>query len=253
MKEFMVALQFLTIIPVRLKAVSQKQVSRSTIFFSLVGYGIGLVLIAGYYILSFLGIHLYLLSFALVMMLIALTGGLHLDGLADTVDGFSGGSSSRERLAIMRDPHIGTMGVLSLISALLAKIFLLRTVPIPFFPSALLLMCFLSRWSMVLVMYVFPYARKEGKAALFMSGRQPFMFACASLITIVLAYAIWGFWGIVLTAIVAVAAVLFGAYCTRKIGGMTGDTIGATNEIIEIIIVAAIIIIGRSNPCAVRL
>lgn len=252
MKEFLLALQFLTVLPFKFSSITDKQVARSVIFFPLAGYLIGAMLVAAYSILTFVGIQSYLLCFLLMVLLIIITGGLHLDGLADTTDGFLSRKSPADMLTVMRDSRIGTMGVLSLICILLAKVFFMRTISVSFVTTALLLMCLISRWAMVLNMFLFPYARVDGKAWVYMAGRKRYMLYISTIIALFLSFITWGFWGIALMAVIAIMVVIFGSYCTKKIGGITGDTIGATSELTEVIILFSILIIGRFNPCLVQ-
>ena len=130
MTGLLAAIQFLTSIPIRLKTLTEKQISWSMVYFPLVGFLIGLILAVCNGALSFLGVKTYLLYLVLVVILAGITSGLHLDGLADTADAFLSRKSPEEMLSVMRDSHIGTMGVLSLICIIMGKVFLLRSVPL---------------------------------------------------------------------------------------------------------------------------
>lgn len=251
MKGFLAALQFLTILPIQLKSVTEKELAWSMTYFPMAGFCIGLMLVAVSWLLTSVGIQSYLLCLFLIVFLVVITGGLHLDGLADTADGFLSGTSSGDMLVIMRDSRIGTMGVLSLVCVILTEIFLLKEVPRVFLPAAVLLMCLVSRWAMVLLMFLFPYARKEGKAMAYMAGRKNYIGILSSTLALLLAYLTWGFWGICLMAVVAIVVVIFGAYCSKKIGGITGDTLGAANEIVQVVTLLVIYVMGRMNPCLV--
>ena len=126
MKSFILALQFLTTIPFRTKKpASNDRLPQATIYFPLVGLLLGLILVAVNSLLSYFGFKELFINSALVALLIVFTGGLHLDGLADTFDALLSRKRKAEMLEIMRDSHIGTMGVLSLIVVILFKISLL--------------------------------------------------------------------------------------------------------------------------------
>lgn len=233
MKAFLFALQFLTIIPVKIKSLDQGMIRRSMVYFPLAGLLIGSLLSGENYLLSFFPIKDTALNIILVISLIFLTGGIHLDGLADTADAVFSGKDKQEMLRIMRDPHNGSMGVLSLVSVVLLKIALLSSVLGTQKIPALLLACTLSRWSQVLIMFIFPYARQEGKAEKFMrfiSGR---VFIFSTVICVSLSFLIWAGKGVFLMAISAAIAYLTGKNIVKKIGGITGDNIGAINEVIE--------------------
>ena len=96
------------------------------------------------------------------MALVVATGGLHLDGLADTCDGLFGGSSPPERLAIMRDSRVGTFGVLGVVCILLLRWAAFLSLTSPIRRGALLLAPALGRWAMVGAVAALPYARPEG-------------------------------------------------------------------------------------------
>ncbi|MDD5027341.1 MAG: adenosylcobinamide-GDP ribazoletransferase [Candidatus Omnitrophica bacterium] len=234
MNSFFLALQFLTVIPLKIKGVTEEKLARATLYFPLVGLLIGLVLAQinlGLFILNFPSLAI---SIILIVFLVGLTGGLHLDGLSDSADAFLSGRSKEEMLNIMRDPHTGVMGVLSIICAILLKIGLLYSLPTPARTSALLLMCVLSRWSAVLAMFAFAYARQEGKAGVFIRGITPKIFLVSLISAFIFALVIWQLKGLIALAIVSGCAYLSGSFTNRRIGGITGDTLGATIELTEI-------------------
>ena len=135
----------------------------------------------------------------------------------------------------MRDPHAGVMGILSLISIILLKIAFLSSINIPLRPSALVLMCVLSRWSAVWLMFFFPYARREGKARVFIQGMNLKIFIFSLTAAIIFVFAIWRVKGLLALLIIAACTYLSGKIISRKIGGITGDTLGSTIELMEII------------------
>lgn len=235
MKNFFLALQFLTIIPVKIKHIDESRISRSVIYFPLVGLLLGLILTGANNFLYFLNLEHLFINVILIVFLIFLTGGMHLDGLADTIDAFSSRKNKEEMLRIMRDSSIGVMGVLSLISIVLLKIALLSSISVSLKMSALLLMCILSRWSLVLSMFLFPYAREKGKAKMLIQGTDLRAFGLSTIITLVCVIIVWRAEGLLIMAIVAIVAYVFGKFTSSKIGGITGDTLGATNELIETI------------------
>ncbi len=247
MKNFLLAIQFLTIIPVKTRHFNEKDLAKAIIYFPLVGLLLGLILIGANNILSFLDFGQWAIDIILVILLIILTRGLHLDGLADTSDALLSIKTKSEMLEIMRDSHIGTMGVLSIASVILFKIAFLSSINTQWTAPSLLLMCVLSRWSMVMSMFLFPYARQEGKAGTFIHGINLKVFILSTLITLSCAVLIWNLIGISLMLIATANTYLFGIFTKKKIGGITGDTIGATNELTETVILFAICIIGRLN------
>ncbi|HID95207.1 MAG TPA: adenosylcobinamide-GDP ribazoletransferase [Candidatus Latescibacteria bacterium] len=237
MKGFLLALQFLSIIPIRPKFDgSKKDLARSMVYFPLVGLLFGAVLF---------GIDLALrdvlpgrlASLCLIFTLILVTGGLHLDGFADTVDALSSRKGKGEMLAIMRDSRIGTIGALGLVCLLLLKLELLSNVPTGIRSPVLLLMPTMGRWSMVIEASLSPYARPSnglGKPFTEHIGLRELVLT--SLITLSIGLLVWQLMGFLLTAFVSITALLLVRYIRSKFGGATGDTLGAVNEAVEVLV-----------------
>ena len=231
MKRFLVALQFLTILPVKVSSVRSKDFGRSLRYFPLVGLLIGLTLCLIANLTSFLP---DIVSAAFIVALsIVLTGGIHLDGLADTCDGFYGSRSKERTLEIMRDSRIGVMGVTGVVIILLFKFTFIASMPSVILTRSLILMAVFGRWSQVFGCYISSYARKEGKAKDFIKYATVRDFLYASIFTVAVFLFVAGLKGIVLLVIPTLITLLFIYYAKKKIGGMTGDTIGALNEIAE--------------------
>jgi adenosylcobinamide-GDP ribazoletransferase len=176
---------------------------------------------------------------ALILLLVLLTGGLHLDGVADVCDGFYAGATKTDVLRIMKDPHLGSMAVVGIISVLLTKIMLLVHLPSSMLYSALLVFPVLSRGGMVWGTWMAPYARSEG-------GTGEIFFQTLRAHHVGLATTFLGVWAVlfagwpacVLLVCAAGSTHAFVKYCRRRIGGMTGDTLGALNELLEIVTLA---------------
>jgi len=245
MVNFLVALQFLTAIPMRLKQISDKNIARSMVYFPIIGLILGIILVGINSFLSFLNFADISVNIVLVVSLAAITAGLHLDGLSDTLDAVLSGKDKEETLKIMRDPHIGAMGTLGIISALLLNIALLSSIGITLKNTALLMACLLSRWSMVLAISLFPYARQDGKAKLFIQNINLKIFIMASLITLAYTLIIWQIKGLLVLSLVAISTCCTGAALKRRISGITGDTLGAINESTEIIILFTVCLLER--------
>lgn len=234
MKSLLLALEFLTIFPVKVSHFEEKMLARSAIYFPLIGYFLGFILIGINALFYKLGSPQIAINTVLVVSLIILSGGLHLDGLADSSDAiFSGKSKKEELLAIMRDSRIGTMGVLSLIAIILLKIALLSSIKTGLKPLILLSMCAISRWSMVLALFLFPYARETGKAKAFAQRMNFKVFALSLAIAFIPAFIFWKAKGIIVFIVIAFFTYIFGEFIKNKIGGITGDVLGALCELNE--------------------
>ena len=176
-------------------------------------------------------------SAILVCALIVFSRGLHMDGLADTADGLLSSRPRDQMLAIMRDSRTGAMGVIAVASVIVLKTALLASVaPEDARWRIVLLMPLAGRCAMVATMSVFRYARTEGGLATVfaVSGvRRRLLLMWALAVVLATGWLIAGWQGLVAGAASLVAGFLVGLYCHRRIGGFTGDTLGATNELVE--------------------
>jgi adenosylcobinamide-GDP ribazoletransferase len=171
-----------------------------------------------------------------ILLLILLTRCLHLDGLADTVDGWGGGRTPEERLAIMRDPSIGAMGAVALIVALGLRYLGLSTLPDAGRWLAVASMPLVGRWAMTVGGLRMPYARAERGLA------QPFLAALKTEHVVVATifaglWLIWGYGPAVGLSILALAGLLARGIAWlswRLCRGITGDVFGMINEVAEV-------------------
>ncbi len=238
MRGFFAALTFLT--PVRVPAGwsgGERGLRQAPAFFPLVGVLIGGVVAA----LTFGFDHILPALPAgvlAVLALVACSAGLHLDGLADTADGLLS-SRPRERvLEIMRDSHIGTMGVLAVVGVLLLKVALLTSLDGASRWRMILLAPIAGRCALLLVMSLFPYARKDGGLGTVfqVEGRRAALLAGWGVVVVFVAgWLCASFEGLVIAGAALAGALLLGWYIYRRIGGYTGDTLGATSELVEIV------------------
>jgi adenosylcobinamide-GDP ribazoletransferase len=245
MKSIFLAFQFLTIIPIKIKQINEKELSWSVAYYPLVGLFLGLFLTGINNLLVVLNFEQLASTIILIVLLAIITGGLHLDGLADSADAFLSRKNKEEMLRIMRDPHIGAMGVIGIICLLLLKISFLYSINPSFKAVSFLLMCVLSRWSMVFLMFVFPYARHDGKAKVYIQGCNDKIFYMATILVLVFVFFIWKIKGLLVFALVLLSAYIMGKLINRKIDGITGDTIGAVNELTEILVLFSVFILEK--------
>ena len=175
-----------------------------------------------------------------------ITGGLHLDGLADTADGLGGGCTPAVALTIMKDSRVGAFGVISLIVAILLKFSLfLSFATTPGGTGALLLYPVISRWGMVLLAYLSPYARPEGGLGQAMTrGVSRRVVAFASLSAGALSLVILGVPGLIIFAVAGSGVWLGSLYFQKRLGGITGDVLGATNEALEVLVLTGTLLLG---------
>jgi adenosylcobinamide-GDP ribazoletransferase len=239
MHRLALAFQFLTILPwPKTEVRCPEDLGGSMAFYPIVGAALGSVMLGVYVV----GSEIFpdgVLRPALVVLLIVLTGGLHLDGFADVCDGFYAGKTKGDALRIMKDPHLGTMAVVGIVSVLMMKVVLLSSLPAPVLCSALVIFPAIGRGGMVWGMWMAPYARPEGgtSEAFFRTlGRRHVWLATILLGTWAVLFTGWA--SLILLGLAVGATRLFVGYCDRRIGGMTGDTLGALNELLELLTLA---------------
>ncbi len=246
---FLTALQFLTRISLkRDMKVTDELLKRSMIFFPIVGALIGGVQVVALF-LTYELIPNSVTALLLLFLPLILTGALHIEGFLDMVDGFLSGKEKNEILHIMRDSHVGTMGVVAGTFLILTKFVLLKEIigelTLLSLVGTLLLVPSLSRFSMVVAAASSRYARGEeglgrpftgiSKGILFLSGFLP-------LGATIFFFRIYGLIGIGITLIIVG---MISKFSTKKIGGITGDVLGATNEIVEAGLLLYAIVIGK--------
>jgi len=231
--EFLVALQFLTIVRLRnALPFDEATLGRAGAFFPVIGLLLGLVVWGIENLLSFV-MAASLVNVFLLAALAWLSRGLHLDGLADSVDGLLGSAERQRSLAIMKDSRIGTFGALTLIGVVMIKLRALDLLSGVEKSHALLLGPMFGRWACVIMAYIAPPAREEGLGALFVRGVHLREAALASIFVFMASLFLVGFLNVFL--VVALAGITLQAtrYCERRLGGVTGDTMGAIGEVIE--------------------
>ena len=233
MRSFLIALQFLTIFPVKIRSeIKNEDFGLSLFYFPFVGLAIGFILSSIPILFSFLPI---LVKGALILIVsVIITGGIHLDGFADTCDGFYGDKPKEKILEIMRDSRIGAMGAIGLILLLLLKFSLIVNLQGTILWKALVEMAVFARWSQVLACGITSSARQEGKAKYFIeySGKKNLIMG--GIFTVALFLLMSGLKGVFLFMLPFLCVLLSLQYIKRRIGGMTGDTIGAISEIAEV-------------------
>ncbi len=242
---FPLALTFLTKIPWPWSGKADEEaLARSLFWFPWVGALLGLIFWGTWDVLikNLAGPAAAALLLAVTVLI---TGGLHLDGLADIADGLGGGYTPAEALAIMKDSRVGAFGVISLIVALLLKFSLFLSFTGSGGSRVLFLFPVLSRWGMVLLAYLSPYARPEGGLGQAMTlGVSRQVLAGASLSALALSLAILGIAGLLLFAVTGGAVWLGSRYFKKRLGGITGDVLGATNEVLEILVLTGALLLG---------
>jgi adenosylcobinamide-GDP ribazoletransferase len=219
----------------RIRQEDPRSIAQTQAFFPAVGLLLGLVLLAINVAVSQLFPSL-LSNAVLLVALIVLTGGLHLDGLGDTADGIFGGHSPEKRLAIMKDPRLGSFGVLAIASVLLLKWSALVSLAPPWRMAGLLLAPAVARWAVVVAVALVPYGRPAGLWMEFHRQSWPRPLLIVGATAVAAAVFILGPAGVALIGGGTLSAVVMAWWFQARLGGLTGDTYGAIIETIEMAI-----------------
>jgi adenosylcobinamide-GDP ribazoletransferase len=230
-RSFIAALQFLTIFPWPRRAQrSGNELGHAAIFFPVVGFLLGLMLVLVNFLLepfASLGVS----SVALVAVLACLTRALHLDGLGDTFDGLGAGGDRERMLSIMDDSHTGAFGLIAIVLVLFFKIHAIESIDSERW-RALLAAPILGRWAMVLLGYRSRPA-KPGLGSTLVDCLETKHVIFATFITLILVAAVLHGTGIAMIIWIAIFVLASKNYFHRRLGGITGDTFGAVGELSE--------------------
>ncbi len=228
--DFLQAVRFLTLIPIPFLK-KETDLARSMFFFPLVGCLMAMVTVFLTHILS-LDLFLRLEALGLLTFPILLSGGLHLDGLSDFCDGFFGGRTKEDTLKIMKDSRIGAWGTLGILLALFWKWELLTSLSVR--ASALILSMTASRWGQVVLAYFLPYANPEGGLGQSVAKKVKIreLIGATAFLTLVIFF-LKGPGLLCFLALVPFLGAL-GFFFYKRIGGVTGDLLGAASELTEV-------------------
>lgn len=241
---FWAALHFLTTFPAPLSAdLPEDTWGKSMAYFPLVGFVLGACLVVGNVL--FLRVWPPMLAAACVLGLwVILTGALHLDGFADCCDGLLVAKSPEDRLRILRDPHVGTFGIVGIVILLLVKYACL--VEIQSEPDimnvGLILAPVLSRWIMVYVTVMYPYGREgQSLGRTFVSHVTRRSVWVSSLVALVLGLLVGGWMGLASMIIVGMVGLGVAEWAMTRLPGLTGDVYGAINELCEVAVLLLVV------------
>jgi len=239
-QDFLTALRFLTIFPVSQAEKETASLAKSMIFFPAVGFLIGLISLGIIFFVEPL-FSPRIGSLLLVLLPILFTGGLHVDGFADFFDAFFGRRNKEKILQIMKDPRIGAWGAASIVFLILLKWELLMILPLR--QKGFLLALTVSRWVQVLLSAFYPSARATKGSLGEMVGKKvqtrELLFSSLSVVIVSL---FLGFRGLLIVCITALFSYAAGQIYKRKLGGITGDILGATGEMAEVLVFAFLIL-----------
>ena len=258
--EFLLAVQFLTRIPVTVRGnIGDRNVARAMAYFPAIGLLLGIFAVVGHRLLSSV-FAAPVTDFLVIAFMVTVTGNLHGDALMDTADGIFSGRPRERMLEIMRDSRVGSNGVMAGILVILARYVLLGQLPpaaagsitlpvvglisLSIKESALVLAPLFGRWAQVYGAAVYNYARTGSGVGTFTEhvGRREMFWG--TITALAAAFLIWGLpkGGILAVAVFAGTAVLI-RFLAARIGGVTGDILGALNEGAEVLVLIMIYLI----------
>jgi len=233
------AIRYLTILPVPGHDDTDRGLGSAAAWFPVVGLALG-VLVMG---VDRVTTHLFPPLLSALLTVTAwkiLTGGLHLDGLADCLDGLMG-RDREHRLAIMRDSRIGTFGAVGLILFLMIEIVALTDLPPAPRWRVLVAAPTVARAVPPLLARLFGAARSEGQGAAFVAGVRASGAAVALALAVLVAVAALGVIGLVAAALALLVGVMVAWLSAHRIGGLTGDVLGAAVEGAELAVLLTVL------------
>ncbi len=250
-QQFVFAVKFMTRIPLPFEVdYTEELPAKSMAYYPLVGAIIGIILICVNIIMSLLFPY-SVVNIIILITLIYLTGGLHLDGFMDSIDGLFSGRKRDKILEIMHDSRTGAFGVIGVVLLLLLKYILLLELSGASRNSVIFIMPVISRWLLVYVAYKYPLATgsKLGRGfSNFISIKQPIIASCWLLVLIIIVNIIGVFslyQILVIFALCWLFTLIIAFKVKKKLNGLTGDIYGAINEMVEVMVLLVFLAIMR--------
>jgi len=238
---FLLALQFLTRIPVSVKGeISPRVWGRAMAWFPLVGLLLGGALEGGRW-LALRWLSTPLAAGLTLVLWVLLSGGLHLDGFIDSCDALWAALPPERRLEVLKDVHVGAYGLLGAILLLGLKGLALAELRVGW-PVLLAPAC--GRWAMVYAAVVFPYARPAGLGKTFKDAAGPREVIIGAVTALLVAWIV-GWWrGLILASLSWLVAWLLGWWAARRLGGaITGDIYGMVCELVELVVLLGAVVL----------
>jgi adenosylcobinamide-GDP ribazoletransferase len=247
MRLYFIALQFLTIIPLPFSIRwEERDLGRAMAVFPLAGLTLG-ALLAGADIILTPWLPRPVSDLLLIVILSAVTGCLHLDGLADVCDALGARGDSERFIAVMKDSRTGAIGVAGLVLGLLLKYQALLHIPLQHKMEALLFFPMAARFSQVQMTVWAKRARADGLGSAFINGAGGWQLSFAGASTIACALFFFGMRGLYCLIILYLLTWGLKRWFQRKVGGISGDIIGCVSELNEIICLLVILALFAAN------
>lgn len=248
MSGFGLAVTFLTRVPMPRVGADTPRLGPAVPWFPVVGALVGAA-IAGVYAAALLALPPLVAATVAIGSGVLLTGAFHEDGLADSADALAGGWTREERLRILRDPRLGTYGVSAVVISFLLRVSALAALGPWEGAAGLMAAHTLGRTSAVGMLAILPPATDEGLGASYATavGRARAIVGVA--VGVLLGTAVLGGLAFPVIAVAAIGAWILGLVAGRKLGGITGDVLGATEQTVEFIVLL-VVAAGVTNDWA---
>ncbi|MBZ9606920.1 adenosylcobinamide-GDP ribazoletransferase [Clostridium estertheticum] len=237
LNDLLLFFQFFTRIPINRSLDCDKEnFRRGSVFFPVVGLFIGIVQWITYYILIKV-LPVDITAIFVVIIPIVITGGLHVDGLGDTCDGFFSFKGDKHKIIeIMKDSTVGTYATIAIVFDMLARYAAVCTIIGKNLPLILIATPIIARFTVVFISFIGKNAKETGSGNIFIGNIDIKRVVISGIITIVFGTLLIGFnKSVILILSALLLSFLFNKFCESKITGLTGDSLGANNELVEIL------------------
>lgn len=243
-RALILGLQFLTRLPININVdYNRENLTKTTFFFPFIGMLIGAIAAVFYYMFSF--INRDMAAIASVFALVVTTGGLHIDGLSDTADGFFSSRPKDRILEIMKDSRVGAFGVIAIVFDLLFKYVVIKSMNGSYAIIWLVLSSGVSRTTVAMLFSFGKSARKGGMGDMLMNKRSKYYFFPSAILFFIIGIYLKGLEFLIVFAIVIIFSLIFMLYSNKKIEGVTGDVFGANAELSEMLAMAAFLVMSK--------
>ncbi|MCD3244650.1 adenosylcobinamide-GDP ribazoletransferase [Clostridium botulinum C] len=246
MKNLILMIQFFTRIPINVEInVKEDSFAKGICYLPIVGLIIGMFNVATYVIASKLTTGMFPIVVALLANTM-ITGAFHIDGLADTCDGIFSSRKKERMLEIMKDSRVGTNGAIAIVFDFMFRACILNSLSEKYILISIIMAPVVAKTIVTLLMCFSVYARKEGGlGGVFLEKVEPFRMIIAFAICIILGYLVIGYKFLLILFITVIIMEIYKKFIYSKIDGMTGDTLGAANEIAEIMFILILLVFWR--------
>jgi adenosylcobinamide-GDP ribazoletransferase len=244
MKKFILMIQFFTRIPINMEIdIKDDDFAKGIVYFPIVGLVIAIFNVLTYLLFSKISTGLLPVVMT-VLANVLITGALHVDGLADTCDGIYSARKKERMLEIMKDSRLGTNGAVAILFDLILRITLLSSISEINIIKVILITTIISKTTVAVLAYISP-KRENGLGGLFVGKVSIKNILITLFICGMSSFLIFGYMALIIIGLNVVLMIIFRNYILKRLGVISGDILGAANEVSEIFILVVVIIMQR--------